>query len=51
MYEAAPAAAAGGKGFAYLMFAGIKNDHGYGAHRRSCSGYFGDDNSDGGFCL
>ena len=31
--------------------ASIKNDHGHGAYRRSCSGYFGDDHFDGRFRL
>ena len=29
----------------------MKNDHGHGAYRRSCSGYFGDDHFDGRFRL
>ena len=32
-------------------FRSIKNDHGHGAYRRSCSGYFGDDHFNGRFRL
>ena len=34
-----------------INFRSIKNDHGHGAYRRSCSGYFGDDHFDGRFRL
>ena len=34
-----------------LISAALKNDHGHGAYRRSCSGYFGDDHFDGRFRL
>ena len=45
LHEAAVAAAAGRKGSASDL-RGIKDDYRYGADRRSCGGYFRDDDSD-----
>ena len=48
--ETAASTAAGSKRLK-INFRSIKNDHGHGAYRRSCSGYFGDDHFDGRFRL
>ena len=50
LHETAASTAAGSKRLK-INFRSIKNDHGHGAYRRSCSGYFGDDHFDGRFRL
>ena len=50
LHETTAATAAGSKRLK-INFCSVKNDHGHGAYRGSCSGYFGDDHFNGRFRL